>query len=71
MKLTKEKNRIICQIELVDDMALYDLLFKIYVLDYDYEKFAEYRGCSTKTVDKYHKKALLKFEEMFGNEYLS
>ena len=67
---TEKRNRIIAQIDSVDDMDLYHVLSLRYVSSCTFEEIAERTHWSLRKVFTLHEKAIKEFEFLFGHEYL-
>ncbi len=64
------RNKIISQIDSMDDLDSYDILSMRYVAGKTFHEISEKTGWSIRKVFSLHGKALLEFEKKFGNEYL-
>ena len=64
------KNRIIGQIESMEDEITYDILFSRYIEKKQFELIAIDMGYSWRQIIRLHGNALRQFEEKFGNEYM-
>ncbi len=65
------RQKIIEQIEQMDDMNHYSILFRKYVDKQGFEQIAEALGYSQRQIIRIHQEALHVFEETYGTEYLS
>lgn len=66
-----EKEKIITQIESIEDENLYDVLFLKYIAKKRFEDIAVEIDKSWRQTIRLHGAALKRFEEKYGNEYLS
>lgn len=66
-----EKEKIIKQIEGIEDENLYDVLFLKYIAKKRFEDIAVEIDKSWRQTIRLHGAALKRFEEKYGNEYLS
>ena len=66
-----EKEKIIKQIEGIEDENLYDVLFLKYIAKKRFEDIAVEIEKSWRQTIRLHGAALKRFEEKYGNEYLS
>lgn len=66
-----EKEKIIKQIESIEDENLYDVLFLKYIAKKRFEDIAVEIDKSWRQTIRLHGAALKRFEEKYGNEYLS
>lgn len=66
-----EKAKIIKQIESIEDENLYDVLFLKYIAKKRFEDIAVEIEKSWRQTIRLHGAALKRFEEKYGNEYLS
>lgn len=64
------KNRIIGQIESMEDEITYNILFSRYIEKKQFELIAIDMGYSWRQIIRLHGNALRQFEEKFGNEYM-
>lgn len=64
------KNRIIGQIESMEDEITYNILFSRYIEKKQFELIAIEMEYSWRQIIRLHGKALKQFEEKFGEEYL-
>lgn len=64
------KNRIIGQIESMEDEITYNILFSRYIEKKQFELIAIDMGYSWRQIIRLHGNALKQFEEKFGEEYL-
>lgn len=64
------RNKIISQIDSVDDLDSYDILSMRYVAGKTFHEISEKTGWSIRKVFSLHGKALLEFEKKYGIEYL-
>lgn len=64
------KNRIIGQIESMEDEITYNILFSRYIEKKQFELIAIEMEYSWRQIIRLHGKALKQFEEKFGNEYM-
>ena len=64
------KNRIVEQIESMEDENTYNILFSRYIEKKSFELIAIEMDYSWRQIIRLHGKALRKFEEKFGKEYL-
>ena len=64
------RNKIIGQIDSMDDLDSYDILSMRYVAGKTFHEISEKTGWSIRKVFSLHGKALLEFEKKFGREYL-
>lgn len=64
------KNRIIGQIESMEDENTYNILFSRYIQKKSFERIAIEMEYSWRQIIRLHGKALKQFEEKFGEEYL-
>lgn len=64
------RNRIISQIDSLDDLDSYDILSMRYVAGKTFHEISEKTGWSIRKVFSLHGKALLEFEKKYGREYL-
>lgn len=64
------RNRIIIQIDSLDDLDSYDILSMRYVAGKTFHEISEKTGWSIRKVFSLHGKALLEFEKKYGREYL-
>ena len=65
------RQKIIEQIEHMEDMNHYSILFRKYVERQGFEQIAEALGYSQRQIIRIHQEALQVFEKMYGKEYLS
>ncbi len=66
-----KKEKIITQIESIEDENLYDVLFLKYIAKKRFEDIAVEIEKSWRQTIRLHGAALKRFEEKYGNEYLS
>ena len=64
------RNKIIGQIDSMDDLDSYDILSMRYVAGKTFHEISEKTGWSIRKVFSLHGKALLEFEKKYGREYL-
>lgn len=64
------KNRIIGQIESMEDEITYNILFSRYIEKKQFELIAIDMGYSWRQIIRLHGNALRQFEEKYGNEYM-
>ena len=64
------KNKIIEQIEQINNEDYYTVLFLRYVRKFTFEKIANETGWCWRQVHRIHAKALQAFEDKYGSEYL-
>lgn len=64
------KNKIIEQIEEINNEDYYEVLFLRYVRKFTFEKIADKTGSCWRQVHRIHAKALKAFEDKYGSEYL-
>ena len=64
------KNRIVEQIESMEDENTYNILFSRYIEKKSFELIAIEMDYSWRQIIRLHGKALRQFEEKFGKEYL-
>jgi hypothetical protein len=64
------KNKIIEQIEQINNEDYYTVLFLRYVRKFTFEKIANETDWCWRQVHRIHAKALQAFEDKYGNEYL-
>ena len=64
------RNKIISQIDSLDDLDSYDILSMRYVAGKTFHEISEKTHWSIRKVFSLHGKALLEFEKKFGKEYL-
>lgn len=64
------RSKIISQIDSMDDLDSYDILFMRYVAGKTFHEISEKTGWSIRKVFSLHGKALLEFEKKYGREYL-
>lgn len=64
------KNRIIGQIDSMEDEITYNILFSRYIEKKQFELIAIDMGYSWRQIIRLHGNALRQFEEKFGNEYM-
>lgn len=69
-ELVNKKNLIISQIEAMDDVNHYHILYSRYVTRSNWETIADDIGYSVRQTTREHGKALQEFERKFGNFYL-
>lgn len=65
-----KKNKIISQIDSMEDEVLYDILFSRYIAKKTFEKIADNLHYSFRQTTRLHGKALKEFEKKYGNLYL-
>lgn len=64
------RNKIIGQIDSMDNLDSYDILSMRYVAGKTFHEISEKTGWSIRKVFSLHGKALLEFEKKYGREYL-
>lgn len=67
--LIEKKKLIVSQIDKIEDVSVYNLLTKRYVLRKTWLEISEDMGYSTRQVLRLHDKSTKMFEEMYGNTY--
>lgn len=65
-----KKNKIIQQIDSMEDEMLYDILFSRYIAKETFEKISDHLNYSLRQVTRLHEKALKEFEKKYGHLYL-
>jgi DNA-directed RNA polymerase specialized sigma subunit len=65
-----KREKIISQIDSMDDECVYNVLFARYIEKKTFEKIATEMNYSFRQVTRIHGRALREFEKKFGNEYL-
>lgn len=65
-----KKERIIAQIETMEDENTYNILFSRYIEGKKFEKIATEMEYSWRQIIRLHGKALQQFEKKYGDEYL-
>lgn len=65
-----KKNKIIAQIDSMEDETHYDILFSRYIEKKTFEKIASDMNYSFRNITRLHGKALLAFEKKYGTLYL-
>lgn len=66
----EKKKKIISQIQNMENNDYYEILFSRYVERLTFEKIANKTDWCWRHVHRVHAKALIEFEEKYGNEYL-
>ena len=64
-----KKNKIIRQIDSIDDEVLYGILFARYIEKKTFEKIATEMNYSFRQITRLHGKALSEFEKKYGSQY--
>lgn len=62
----KERNRIIAQIESIEDAVLYDILFKRFVQSKTFEEMSDEMSYSMRQILRLYDEAIKNFEEKYG-----
>lgn len=65
-----KREKIISQIDSIDDECLYNVLFARYIEKKTFEKIATEMNYSFRQVTRIHGRALREFEKHYGSEYL-
>lgn len=65
-----KREKIINQIDSMDDECVYNVLFARYIEKKTFEKIATEMNYSFRQVTRIHGRALREFEKRYGNEYL-
>ena len=66
----EKRNQIIKQIEEIEDVNMYHVLFSRYVGKKTFDEIAHEMLYSRMQINRLHAKALIEFEKRYGNEYL-
>ncbi|MCD7724302.1 MAG: hypothetical protein LUI12_01895 [Clostridiales bacterium] len=69
-ELIAKKKYITSQIEGIEDVTYYHILFNKYVARKDLVQIAKEIPCSYRQATRYHVEALIEFEKKYGKEYL-
>lgn len=64
-----KKNKIIQQIDSIEDEVLYGILFARYIEKKTFEKIATEMNYSFRQIIRLHGKALYEFDKMYGSQY--
>ena len=67
---TEKKQKIISQIDSMENENVYNVLFSLYIEKKSFEKISVEMDYSYRQTIRLHGKALRQFEEKFGDEYL-
>lgn len=67
--LVKKRDKIVAQIENLDDTMAYQTLFSRYIECKTLEQIADDNGYSVRHIIRIHESALIEFEHKFGQEY--
>ena len=67
---TIKREKIVRQIESMDDSVVYNVLFARYIEKKTFERIAADMNYSFRQITRIHAKATKEFEEKFGHEYL-
>lgn len=67
---TKQRQKIIQQIDTMSEMNYYDVLYERYVNGESFDYIASSMGYCTRQVLRIHGEALLEFEKKYGETYL-